>query len=141
MNFRTDIVYYNVLGVKALPAEEHHLLPTFGSVHLKEGENQSRRYSLQKTHHVHNDCALHFDDCIESGNLYFALKHDRHTFLLGSRLDYNTRSYGQWFYFQVKNKSPTSGVFKFYIVNMTKSASMFGKGLKISVCRDGVWGK
>lgn len=27
------------------------------------------------------------------------------------------------------------------IINMTKSSSMFGKGLKISVCRNGVWRK
>lgn len=27
------------------------------------------------------------------------------------------------------------------IINMTKSSSMFGKGLKISVCRKGVWRK
>lgn len=27
------------------------------------------------------------------------------------------------------------------IVNLTKSSSMFGKGLKISVCRKGVWRK
>lgn len=34
-----------------------------------------------------------------------------------------------------------SGDFQFCIVNMTKNGTMFGKGLKISVCRDGVWGK
>ena len=31
--------------------------------------------------------------------------------------------------------------FRFKIINQTKKSSMFGKGLKISVCRQGVWNK
>jgi hypothetical protein len=27
------------------------------------------------------------------------------------------------------------------IINMTKNSSLFGRGLKVSVCRDGQWGK
>lgn len=66
------------------------------------------------------------------------------------RFDYNTKSYGQWFYFKVKRaEKPFSfsrdlkktNFYKFLIINMTKSSSMFGKGLKISVCRNGVWRK
>lgn len=62
-------------------------------------------------------------------------------YLLANRLDYNTRSYGQWFYFKVKNVTDKNGIFKFCIVNMTKNGTMFGKGLKVSVCRKGVWSK
>lgn len=71
-------------------------------------------------------------------NLYF----------LTVRLDYNTKSYGQWFYFKVKRKDTHftfsrtgSKSYKFMIINMTKNSSLFGKGLKISVCRNGIWGK
>jgi len=69
-------------------------------------------------------------------------------YLIALRFDYNTKSYGQWFYFKVNRKEQpfsfsrqTNNLFKFMIVNMTKSSSMFGKGLKISVCRNGVWRK
>lgn len=85
--------------------------------------------------------SLRFCDKIESGNLYFALEHDPNTYILSTRFDYNTRSYGQWFYFRVTNCGDKSNEFRFLIVNMTKNATMFGKGLKISVCRNGVWGK
>lgn len=74
-------------------------------------------------------------------------KHSR-LYLSMVRLDYNTRSYGQWFYFKVRRKElPYSfnrsgnNFFKFAIINMTKSSSMFGHGLKVSVCRKGVWRK
>ena len=60
---------------------------------------------------------------------------------MANRLDYNTRSFGQWFYFKVKNVTGKTANFKFYIVNMTKNGTMFGKGLKVSVCRQGVWSK
>ena len=66
-------------------------------------------------------------------------------YLLTVRLDYNTRSYGQWFYFKVKrvygNRNGPPITYKFMIINMTKNSSLFGKGLKVSVCRDGSWGK
>lgn len=75
---------------------------------------------------------------------------DNYSFLyfLTVRLDYNTKSYGQWFYFKVKrkenhftfNKSERKS-YKFMIINMTKNSSLFGRGLKISVCRNGTWGK
>lgn len=84
---------------------------------------------------------LEFDDKIESGNLYFALQHEPQVYLLANRLDYNTRSFGQWFYFKVRNVTSKANSFKFYIVNMTKNGAMFGKGLKVSVCRNGVWSK
>ena len=68
--------------------------------------------------------------------------------MLTIRLDYNTKSYGQWFYFNVKRKEKVysfsrteKNLYKFMIINMTKSTSMFGDGLKISVCRNGVWRK
>lgn len=72
-----------------------------------------------------------------------------HLYFLTVRLDYNTKSYGQWFYFKVKRARTTfsfsrnggSNLFKFMIINMTKNSSLFGKGLKISVCRNGVWRK
>ena len=62
------------------------------------------------------------------------------------RLDYNTKSYGQWFYFRVQRKTSNtfsrgSDRFRFKIINMTKRTSFFGEGLKVSVCRKGVWGK
>lgn len=64
------------------------------------------------------------------------------------RFDYNTKSYGQWFYFKLKRKEPPFSFsrqmgnhFKFMIINMTKNSSMFGKGLKVSVCRNGIWRK
>ena len=69
-------------------------------------------------------------------------------YLLTVRLDYNTKSYGQWFYFKVSRKEKlfsfnraVNNMYKFMIVNLTKSTSMFGKGLKISVCRNGQWRK
>jgi len=64
------------------------------------------------------------------------------------RLDYNTRSYGQWFYFKLNRRQSLFSfdrkpkhLYKFMLVNMTKSSSMFGLGLKISVCRNGIWRK
>ena len=108
-----------------------------------------------------DDALLSFDDNFESSNLMMAFHHDEdvggkregkalynHHYLLTVRLDYNTRSYGQWFYFKVMRKeTPFSfsrnggNLFKFSIINMTKNSSLFGKGLKISVCRNGVWQK
>lgn len=86
-----------------------------------------------------------FDDEIESGNLYMALRHDQFNYILASRFDYNTKSYGQWFFFKVSNPSyaniKTSGYYTFSIVNMTKNGALFGKGLKISVCRKNIWSK
>ena len=70
------------------------------------------------------------------------------TYILSVRLDYNTKSYGQWFYFKVKRQSKgysfsrsRPNLYRFLIINMTKNSSLFGKGLKVSVCRKGVWGK
>jgi hypothetical protein len=105
------------------------------------------------------DPYLEFSDDFESSNLFSAtrypesihssVEHSAQTYLLTIRLDYNTKSYGQWFYFKVNRKVPpfsfsrqsSTNMFKFMIVNMTKSTSMFGRGLKISVCRNGVWKK
>ena len=64
--------------------------------------------------------------------------------MLTIRLDYNTKSYGQWFYFNVKRKEKVysfsrteKNLYKFMIINMTKSTSMFGDGLKIFSGFDG----
>ena len=66
-------------------------------------------------------------------------------YLLTVRLDYNTKSYGQWFYFRVKRQSGNRNAaplpYKFIIINMTKNSSLFGRGLRVSVCRNGLWGK
>jgi hypothetical protein len=71
-----------------------------------------------------------------------------HLYFLTVRLDYNTKSYGQWFYFKLKRREnhftfskQGNHAYKFMIINMTKNSSLFGKGLKISVCRNGIWGK
>lgn len=69
------------------------------------------------------------------------MQHEPGVYLLANRLDYNTRSYGQWFYFRVTNLTNKKSMFKFFIINMTKNGTMFGKGLKISVCRNGIWSK
>ena len=98
---------------------------------------------------IHAD--LEFDDSFESSNLFTAMHINslsEDTYILTVRLDYNTNSYGQWFFFKVgrkhynaKNNTQLSNNYRFMIINMTKSTSMFGQGLKISVCRKGVWQK
>jgi hypothetical protein len=52
-------------------------------------------------------------------------------YILLIRPDYNTMSFCQWFYFKVKNISYSNLRVKFSIINMTKSASLFSKGMKI----------
>jgi hypothetical protein len=63
---------------------------------------------------------------------------------MSTKFDFNTLSYGQWFYFKVKrNKfsSISTQKFKFVVCNMTKRSSMLGKSMKISVCRNNIWKK
>ena len=51
---------------------------------------------------IHADLA--FDDSFESSNLFTAMHINflsEQTYILTVRLDYNTNSYGQWFFFKV----------------------------------------
>eukprot|EP00928_Gymnodinium_smaydae_P030216 TRINITY_DN22528_c0_g1_i1.p1 TRINITY_DN22528_c0_g1~~TRINITY_DN22528_c0_g1_i1.p1 ORF type:complete len:740 (-),score=88.27 TRINITY_DN22528_c0_g1_i1:40-2217(-) len=72
---------------------------------------------------------LAFSSSFESGNLALALceKPSRYTLLLD--FDHNTRGYTQWFYFAVQGGVKGSTV-TFNLVNMSKSDSMFARGMK-----------
>lgn len=60
-------------------------------------------------------------------------------YLLVIRPDYNTISYCQWFYFQVENETAETLTVTFEIVNMTKSHSLFSRGMKIMAKTNDEW--
>ena len=72
---------------------------------------------------------LVFESRFEGGNLRRAVQIWDHEYDLILKADVNTNGHNQWFYFSVRNMVP--GVpYKFNIINLTKSASLFGSGMR-----------
>jgi len=74
-----------------------------------------------------SDTTLVFESRFESGNLRRAIKVSEGEYDLLCRPDINTNSYAQWFYFSVANTRTRR--YKFNIINMLKSDSLFNKGM------------
>jgi hypothetical protein len=72
---------------------------------------------------------LVFESRFEGGNLRRAVQIWEHEYDLILKADINTNGHNQWFNFSVRNMEP--GVkYKFNIINLTKSASLFGSGMR-----------
>ncbi|XP_072374866.1 cytosolic carboxypeptidase 2 [Scyliorhinus torazame] len=79
---------------------------------------------------TNKDCnALIFESRFESGNLQKALRVGSYEYELTLRTDLYTDKHTQWYYFRVQNTRP--GVtYRFTIVNLMKSNSLYNQGLK-----------
>lgn len=71
----------------------------------------------------------------------FAIRSRDDLFQLILRNDYSTQSFTKWFYFKVKNVTEFDQKFHLNIVNLSKSESFYGNGMKIAVNRCGIWNK
>ncbi|XP_041052604.1 cytosolic carboxypeptidase 2 [Carcharodon carcharias] len=76
------------------------------------------------------DCnALIFESRFESGNLQKVIRVGNYEYELTLRTDLYTDKHTQWYYFRVQNTRP--GVtYRFTIVNLMKSNSLYNQGLK-----------
>jgi len=75
-----------------------------------------------------DDITLVFESRFESGNLRRAIKVSEGEYDLMCRPDINTNSYAQWFFFSISNTRVKR--YKFNIINMLKSDSLFNQGMK-----------
>uniref|UniRef100_A0A1I8HQD0 Cytosolic carboxypeptidase 2 n=1 Tax=Macrostomum lignano TaxID=282301 RepID=A0A1I8HQD0_9PLAT len=73
--------------------------------------------------------SLVFESRFESGNLRQARRVGMFEYELVLRTDLYTKRHTQWFYFRVQNARPGI-VYKFVIVNLLKSSSLYGEGMK-----------
>jgi hypothetical protein len=71
--------------------------------------------------------SIRFESNFESGNLYAAYRVDDSEYNLVLSNDVNTKGYTQWFFFSVEGaRGPTV----LNILNMSKSTSLFQKGMR-----------
>lgn len=81
-----------------------------------------------------NNDSLTFDSCFESGNLERAVQIGEWEYDLFLRRDFNTNGHMQWFYFAVSNirirVNSTPSKYRFNIINLCKSDSLFNQGLQ-----------
>ncbi|XP_029334247.1 cytosolic carboxypeptidase 3 isoform X2 [Mus caroli] len=104
-------------------AEDAYKEPCF--VYSRVGGN---RTSLKQP--VDNcDNTLVFEARFESGNLQKVVKVADHEYELTVRPDLFTNKHTQWYYFQVTN-TQAEIVYRFTIVNFTKPASLYNRGMK-----------
>ncbi len=75
------------------------------------------------------DTTLVFEARYESGNLQRAIQLMEFEYQLILRYDWGTMAYTQWFYFSVANTRKNKE-YKFSIVNLMKSDSLYNAGLK-----------
>ncbi|KAJ3028713.1 UNVERIFIED_CONTAM: Cytosolic carboxypeptidase 1 [Siphonaria sp. JEL0065] len=89
-----------------------------------------------------NPEVLWFESRFESGNLQMAIKVQptEYDLILQSDIGSKPGRHNQWFYFSVRNMSPSIS-YKFNIINMSKGNSQFGEGMQpvIYSMKDGVW--
>jgi hypothetical protein len=82
-----------------------------------------------------NDKTLVFESRFENGNLRRAIQVYSNEYDLIINFDLNTLGHTQWFYFAVKNMQ--KGVrYKFNIVNLLKSDSLYNQGMKPLIYSD-----
>ncbi|XP_066556802.1 cytosolic carboxypeptidase 2 isoform X2 [Amia ocellicauda] len=75
------------------------------------------------------DDSLVFESRFETGNLQKAVRVGLHDYELTLRADLYTTRHTQWYYFRVQNMK--AGVtYRFTIVNLMKSSSLYGAGMK-----------
>lgn len=79
-----------------------------------------------------SDRTLVFESRFESGNLSMAAKVSDCEYNLLLQNDINTTGYTQWFFFRVGNTTKDRTV-KFNILNLYKSNSLFGSGMRVIV--------
>jgi len=78
------------------------------------------------------DRTLLFESRFESGNLSMVAKVSDSEYNLLLQNDINTTGYTQWFFFKVSNTNKDLEV-KFNILNLYKSNSLFGSGMRVVV--------
>ncbi|KAK6472507.1 cytosolic carboxypeptidase 2-like isoform X3 [Huso huso] len=77
-----------------------------------------------------DDSSLVFESRFESGNLQKAVRvRGQHDYELTLRTDLYTKKHTQWYYFRVQNMKPGT-TYRFTIVNLMKSNSLYNLGLK-----------
>lgn len=76
-----------------------------------------------------DDCTLLFESRFECGNLLRAVKIDNNEYQLWLRNDLYTEKHTQWYYFRVQNTRPSTK-YKFTIMNLLKSGSLYNEGMR-----------
>ncbi|XP_074638713.1 uncharacterized protein LOC141897150 isoform X3 [Acropora palmata] len=76
-----------------------------------------------------DDCTLLFESRFECGNLLRAVKVDNNEYQLWLRNDLYTNKHTQWYYFRVQNTRPSIR-YKFTIMNLLKSGSLYNEGMR-----------
>ena len=73
---------------------------------------------------------LQFDTSFENANLKKAIRLSSTEYKLLLEEDYNTKSHTHWFHFKTKAFLNKNSTITFYIINHSKSTSLYSKGLK-----------